>query len=131
MSAPRRRLLRRLGERVLDLLEDLAHARVHERALFGLQVVIPAADALGFAWIEVVGHRWTESAAAVKARGLSWALAPAIPAGALSGKIVVSIKAHGRTPTDLDDLARWAIDRCPVIDTVRRAIALDIEVRMT
>lgn len=57
-------------------------------------------------------------------------LDPAIPAGALSGRIEVSIRAHGRTPAELDQLARWAIDHCPVTDTVRRAVPLELDVRV-
>lgn len=56
-------------------------------------------------------------------------LDPAIPAGALSGKIAIEIRARGRTPAELDDLARWAIDHCPVTDTVRRAVPLEVDVR--
>ena len=57
-------------------------------------------------------------------------LDPAIPAGALSGRIVVAIRAPGRTPAELDELARWAIDHCPVTDTVRRAVPLELDVRV-
>ena len=56
-------------------------------------------------------------------------LSDAIPSGALSVKVVVSIRAAGRSGAELDGLARWAIDHCPVIDTVRRAVAVEIEVR--
>ena len=56
-------------------------------------------------------------------------LDPTIPAGALSGRVVVEVRAGGRTPAELEALGRWAIDHCPVIDTVRRAVPLDVEVR--
>jgi uncharacterized OsmC-like protein len=52
-----------------------------------------------------------------------------IPAGALSMKIVVAFAAGTADPTALDALARWAVDHCPVTDTVRRAVPLQIEVR--
>lgn len=55
-------------------------------------------------------------------------LDPAIPAGALSAKVVVSIRAAGVAASELDDLARWAVDHCPVTDTVRRAVPLEVEV---
>jgi uncharacterized OsmC-like protein len=55
-------------------------------------------------------------------------LDPGIPAGALTGSIVVSIRAAGAAPADLDALARWAIDHCPVTDTVRRAVPLEVRV---
>ena len=42
---------------VLDLLEDLAHSRPHEVALFGVRLAVAPADPLGFAGIEVVVQR--------------------------------------------------------------------------
>ena len=58
-------------------------------------------------------------------------LDPSISAGALSTRIDVTIRAHGRTPMELDDLARWAIDHCPVSDTIRRSVPLEINVRVS
>ena len=53
----------------------------------------------------------------------------AIAAGALSMKVVVSIDV-----TDLDRgaahaLAAWAVEHCPVSDTITRAVPLSLEVR--
>jgi uncharacterized OsmC-like protein len=56
-------------------------------------------------------------------------LDPEIPAGALSGKVVVAIEAAGADRQTLEDLASWAVEHCPVTDTVRRAVPLEIEVR--
>ena len=53
----------------------------------------------------------------------------AIPAGALSMKVVVSIQAPDVDRAALETLARWAVDHCPVTDTVRRAVPLELEVR--
>jgi uncharacterized OsmC-like protein len=56
-------------------------------------------------------------------------LDPEIPAGALSGKVVVAIEAAGADRQTLEDLASWAVEHCPVTDTVRRAVPIEIEVR--
>jgi uncharacterized OsmC-like protein len=50
------------------------------------------------------------------------------PAGALSVKAVVSIDADANRGT-VEALAAWALDHCPVTDTVRRAVAIELEVR--
>jgi uncharacterized OsmC-like protein len=54
----------------------------------------------------------------------------AIPAGPLSSRIAVSIEAKGRSQTDIDPLVRWAVDHCPVVDAVQRAVPVEIEVRI-
>ena len=51
-----------------------------------------------------------------------------IPAGALSVKAVISIDADADRGT-IEGLAAWALDHCPVTDTVRRAVAFEVEVR--
>ncbi len=56
-------------------------------------------------------------------------LDPAIPAGPLSGRVVVSIRAAGRTPEELESLGRWAVDHCPVVDALRRAVPTEVEIR--
>ncbi|MES2208855.1 MAG: OsmC family protein [Chloroflexota bacterium] len=58
-------------------------------------------------------------------------LDPDIVAGALSMKIVVSIAAVGQSQAALDELGRWAIDHCPVSDTVRRAVPVEVEIHAT
>ncbi len=55
-------------------------------------------------------------------------LDPAIPAGALSMRISVSVDAPGLEGQALDELARWAVDHCPVSDSVARAVPVDVEV---
>lgn len=52
----------------------------------------------------------------------------AIPAGALSVKVVVSIRSPGVDGAALEALARWAVDHCPVTDTVRRSVPLGLEI---
>lgn len=56
-------------------------------------------------------------------------LDPAIPAGALSVSVVVSIDASGHDPAALTELAAWAIEHCPVTDTIGRAVPISIVVR--
>jgi uncharacterized OsmC-like protein len=52
-----------------------------------------------------------------------------IPAGALSARAVVSIDAPDANRGTVDALAAWALDHCPVTDTVRRAVPFELEVR--
>jgi uncharacterized OsmC-like protein len=56
-------------------------------------------------------------------------LDPAIPAGALSAKIVVSIDAPDLDRSAVEALAHWAIEHCPVSDTISRAVPVSVEVR--
>ena len=56
-------------------------------------------------------------------------LDPAIPAGALSAKVVVSIDASGVERVDVEALAAWAVAHCPVTDTIAREVPLALEVR--
>ena len=53
----------------------------------------------------------------------------AIPAGALSTKVMVSIDAPDVERVDLEALAAWAIAHCPVTDTIAREVPLALEVR--
>jgi uncharacterized OsmC-like protein len=55
-------------------------------------------------------------------------LDPAISAGALSIKVVVAIVAPGASRDAVEAVARWAIDHCPVTDTVARAVPLALEI---
>lgn len=52
-----------------------------------------------------------------------------IPAGALSGKAVVSIDAPDADRPTIEALAAWALEHCPVTDTVSRAVLIELEVR--
>lgn len=53
-------------------------------------------------------------------------LDPAIPAGALSVRVVANVKAAGLSAEATEGLIRWAVDHCPVIDTVRRAVPVEV-----
>jgi uncharacterized OsmC-like protein len=56
-------------------------------------------------------------------------LEPTIPAGALSMGIVVSIDAPGLDREALEALAAWAVDHCPVSDSIARAVPVSVELR--
>jgi uncharacterized OsmC-like protein len=56
-------------------------------------------------------------------------LDPAIPAGALSMKVVVSLDAPGADRPTLESLVAWAVDHCPVTDSVARAVPVEVAVR--
>lgn len=49
-----------------------------------------------------------------------------IPAGALSLKVVAS--AAGVDRAAFEAVVRWAVDHCPVTDTARRAVPIELEV---
>jgi uncharacterized OsmC-like protein len=51
----------------------------------------------------------------------------AIPAGALSMKIKVSINPLAVDRPTTAALVQWAVDHCPVTDTVRRAVPIEVE----
>jgi len=55
-------------------------------------------------------------------------LDPAIPAGALSARVVITIDADVDRAT-AEALARWAVDHCPVTESLSRAVPLELEVR--
>jgi uncharacterized OsmC-like protein len=50
----------------------------------------------------------------------------AIPAGALSLRVVVAARGGVPTRDRLEELARWAVDHCPVTDTARRAVPIEV-----
>jgi uncharacterized OsmC-like protein len=56
-------------------------------------------------------------------------LDPAIPAGALSMRVVVSIDAPGLDREATEALAAWALEHCPVSDTIARAVPVSLDVR--
>jgi uncharacterized OsmC-like protein len=58
-------------------------------------------------------------------------LEPAIPAGALSMRVVVSVDAPSADRSTVEGLIAWAVDHCPVTDTVARAVPLELQVRTT
>jgi uncharacterized OsmC-like protein len=55
-------------------------------------------------------------------------LDPAVSPGALSMKIVVAIVAPGASRDAVEAVARWAIEHCPVTDTVARAVPVALEI---
>lgn len=52
----------------------------------------------------------------------------AIPAGALSMRIVVSIDAPRVERDVIEGLAAWAVEHCPVTDSIARAVPLSVDV---
>jgi uncharacterized OsmC-like protein len=57
-------------------------------------------------------------------------LDPDVPAGPLSGRVLVRVTAAASRPV-VDRIVRWGIDHCPVLDGVRRAIPVDVDVEIT
>jgi uncharacterized OsmC-like protein len=55
-------------------------------------------------------------------------LADDVPAGALSMKIVVGLRSRTADRATLETLVQWAVDHCPVSDTVRRSVPVDVVV---
>jgi uncharacterized OsmC-like protein len=53
-----------------------------------------------------------------------------IPAGALSMKVAVSIGSAAADQAAFEEIVRWAVDHCPVTDTVRRAVPIEVEVEV-
>lgn len=49
-----------------------------------------------------------------------------VSAGAISMRVVVSIAARGFDRATIQALARWAVDHCPVADSVQRAVPLEV-----
>jgi uncharacterized OsmC-like protein len=51
-----------------------------------------------------------------------------IPAGALSMKIVVGLRSRTADRATLEAVVGWAVDHCPVSDTVRRPVPVEVVV---
>lgn len=51
-----------------------------------------------------------------------------VDAGALSMKVVVSIAAKGADRATLEAVVGWAVDHCPVSDTIRRSVPIEVVV---
>jgi uncharacterized OsmC-like protein len=51
----------------------------------------------------------------------------AVPAGAMSMRVVVSIAGGSVDRATFEEVARWAVEHCPVTDTVRRAVPVELE----
>jgi uncharacterized OsmC-like protein len=52
-----------------------------------------------------------------------------VAAGPLSTRVVVTIAAPGRSAGEIESLANWAVDHCPVTDAVRRSVPLEVVIR--
>lgn len=55
-------------------------------------------------------------------------LAADVPAGPLSARIAVRVAADGVAPADLEAIVHWAVSHCPVVDAVRRATPVSVEI---
>ena len=51
----------------------------------------------------------------------------AIPAGALSMRVAVSITEVSIDRRAFEAVVRWAVEHCPVTDTARRAVSIELE----
>jgi uncharacterized OsmC-like protein len=51
-----------------------------------------------------------------------------VPAGPLSTRIVVRLAASGLGNGEVRELVDWAVDHCPVVDAVRRAVPVSVEI---
>lgn len=56
------------------------------------------------------------------------AIDASVPAGPLSARVSVRIAAEGVAAASLEDLARWGIAHCPVVDAVGRAVPITSEI---
>ena len=52
----------------------------------------------------------------------------AVPAGAISLRVVVSAEKAFTDRQMFENVVRWAVDHCPVTDTAQRAVPIDIQV---
>ena len=55
-------------------------------------------------------------------------LDPSVPGGPLSMRIRLRTRAEGAGLEQLEELAVWAVEHCPVSDAIRRAVPVHIEV---
>jgi uncharacterized OsmC-like protein len=55
-------------------------------------------------------------------------LDPSVPAGAISMRVVVSVGAPALDKAAKESLVAWAVEHCPVTDSIARAVPLSIEV---
>jgi uncharacterized OsmC-like protein len=49
------------------------------------------------------------------------------PAGALSMRVAVALTAVSVEKSAFEEVVRWAVDHCPVTDTVRRPVPIELE----
>ena len=57
-------------------------------------------------------------------------LDPAVPAGPLSMRVVLRLAARDATPDELEALAAWAVEHCPVSEAVGRAVPVKLAVTL-
>lgn len=50
-----------------------------------------------------------------------------IPAGALSMRVSVSVSEVSVDRARFEDVVRWAVDHCPVVDTAKRAVPIEVD----
>lgn len=55
---------------------------------------------------------------------------PSTPAGPLSVRIAVAVRAPGVDPQQLSSIVAWGVEHCPVVDAVRRSTPTEIEVEV-
>jgi uncharacterized OsmC-like protein len=53
---------------------------------------------------------------------------PTVPAGPLSTRVAVRLRAVGVPVGELKQIVDWAVEHCPVTDAVRRAIPMTVEI---
>jgi len=53
---------------------------------------------------------------------------PSVPAGPLSGRVAVRVGAPRVDAAEIERLVQWAVDHCPVVDAVRRAVPVTVEI---
>ena len=51
-----------------------------------------------------------------------------VPAGPLSGRVLVNITAPGVDPGQREEIARWGVEHCPVCDAIERQVPIKTEV---
>ena len=53
---------------------------------------------------------------------------PATPAGPLSGRVRIRLAAAGVDAAELEQMAHWGVEHCPVCDALERAVPITTEV---
>ena len=55
---------------------------------------------------------------------------PATPAGPLTTRIAVKVSLEAATHDETREIVEWAVEHCPVVDAVRRAVPVTVEVNV-
>ncbi len=55
---------------------------------------------------------------------------PSVPAGPLSVRVAVSVRASGSDTEQLREIAGWGVAHCPVTDAVQRAVPIEVEIEV-